>query len=76
MFSYLLLGGAYQSLAIEVGLINATTPVWVLLLGLRMDGGHLTAKIKVGLVLAFAGTLLIITKGQLQKAELYPSVIG
>ena len=33
LFSYLLLGGAYQSLAIEVGFINATTPVWVLLLG-------------------------------------------
>jgi drug/metabolite transporter (DMT)-like permease len=27
VFSYLLLGGAYQSLAIEVGFINATTPV-------------------------------------------------
>ena len=30
LFSYCLLGGAYQSLAIEVGFINATTPVWVL----------------------------------------------
>jgi hypothetical protein len=27
VFPYLLLGGAYQSLAIEVGFINATTPV-------------------------------------------------
>jgi drug/metabolite transporter (DMT)-like permease len=66
LFSYLLLGGAYQSLAIEVGFINATTPVWVLLLGLRMGGGRLTANMKWGLALAFAGTLLIITKGQLQ----------
>jgi len=66
LFSYLLLGGAYQSLAIEVGFINATTPVWVLLLGLRMGGGQLTAGMKWGLALAFAGTLLIITKGQLQ----------
>jgi drug/metabolite transporter (DMT)-like permease len=66
LFSYLLLGGAYQSLAIEVGFINATTPVWVLLLGLRMGGGRLTTGMKWGLVLAFAGTLLIITKGQLQ----------
>src|SRR6202022_3951028 len=40
LFSYLLLGGAYQSLAIEVGFINATTPVWVLVLGLWMGGGH------------------------------------
>ena len=65
LFSYLLLGGAYQSLAIEVGFINATTPVWVLLLGLR-TGGTLTAGMKGGLALAFAGTLLIVTKGQLQ----------
>ena len=65
LFSYLLLGGAYQSLAIEVGFINATTPVWVLLLGLRMGSGKLTAGMKWGLALAFSGTLLIITKGQL-----------
>jgi drug/metabolite transporter (DMT)-like permease len=65
-FSYLLLGGAYQSFAIEVGFINATTPVWVLLLGLRMGGGKLTAGMKWGLALAFAGALFIITKGQLQ----------
>jgi drug/metabolite transporter (DMT)-like permease len=66
VFSYLLLGGAYQSLAIEVGFINATTPVWVLLLGLAMGEGHLTAAMKWGVALAFAGTLLIISKGQLQ----------
>jgi drug/metabolite transporter (DMT)-like permease len=65
LFSYLLLGGAYQSLAIEVGFINATTPVWVVLLGLWMGGGKLTAGMKWGLTLAFAGTLLIITKGHL-----------
>lgn len=71
LFSYFLLGGAYQSLAIEVGFINATTPVWVLLLGLRMGGGRLTAGMLWGLALAFAGTLLIISKGQLQAfAEL------
>jgi drug/metabolite transporter (DMT)-like permease len=65
LFSYFLLGGAYQSLALEVGFINATTPVWVLLLGLGMGGGHLTAGMWWGLGLAFVGTLLIISKGQL-----------
>jgi drug/metabolite transporter (DMT)-like permease len=71
LFSYLLLGGAYQSLALEVGFINATTPVWVLVFGLwmgrtpRADGGITPAMI-CGLVLAFAGTLLIICKGQLE----------
>jgi drug/metabolite transporter (DMT)-like permease len=64
VFSYLLLGGAYQSLAIEVGFINATTPVWVMLLGRWMGGGRLTAGMKAGIALAFAGTLLIISKGQ------------
>jgi drug/metabolite transporter (DMT)-like permease len=64
VFSYLLLGGAYQSLAIEVGFINATTPVWVLLLGLGMGEGHLTAAMKWGIAVAFAGTFLIISKGQ------------
>ena len=57
-------GGAYQSLAIEVGFLNATTPVWVLLLGRWMDGGQLTAGMKGGIALAFAGTLLIISKGR------------
>jgi len=66
LFSYLLLGGAYQSLAIEVGFINATTPVWVLLLGVWMGGGRLAVGMLGGLALAFAGTLLIISKGQLQ----------
>src|SRR5258706_9494040 len=66
LFSYFLLGGAYQSLAIEVGFINATTPVWVVLLGLVMGAGRsLSAGTKGGLALAFAGTLLIISKGQI-----------
>lgn len=66
LFSYFLLGGAYQSLAIEVGFINATTPVWVLLLGFWMGEAQLTAGVKWGVALAFAGTLLIISKGQPQ----------
>jgi drug/metabolite transporter (DMT)-like permease len=71
LFSFLLLGGAYQSLAIEVGFINATTPVWVLLLGRWMGGGPLSAAMRWGIALAFAGTLLIISKGRPQAfAEL------
>src|SRR3954449_9041075 len=60
LFSYLLLGAAYQSLAIEVGFLNATTPIFVLLLGPRADGGRLATATKCGVALAFAGTLLII----------------
>jgi drug/metabolite transporter (DMT)-like permease len=76
MFSYCLLGGAYQSLAIEVGFINATTPVWVLLLGRWMGEGPLTATTKWGVALAFAGTLLIITKGRLETLTGFQLSLG
>jgi drug/metabolite transporter (DMT)-like permease len=66
LFSFFLIGGAYQSLAIEVGFINATTPVWVLLLGAWMGGGRLSGSVAWGVALAFAGTLLIISKGDLR----------
>lgn len=68
VFSYFLIGGAYQSLAIEVSFINATTPMWVLLIGLctgRSDEAVSPAMI-TGLALAFAGTVLIICKGQIE----------
>jgi drug/metabolite transporter (DMT)-like permease len=65
LFSYLLLGAAYQSLAIEVGFLNATTPIFVLLLTPRIGGERLAAVTKWGVALAFAGTLLIISKGEL-----------
>jgi drug/metabolite transporter (DMT)-like permease len=70
VFSYFLLGGAYQSLAIEVSFINATTPVWVLLidLGLRRHqaGDDAVTPLMIGAIaLAFAGTLLIICKGEI-----------
>lgn len=70
LFSYLLLGGAYQSLAIEVGFINATTPMWVLLIGVlagqRSTGHAGSPQAIAGLALAFFGTLLIITKGHIE----------
>ena len=66
VFSYFLLGGAYQSLAIEVGFINATTPVWVLVFGVWMGEARLSAGVTSGISLAFFGTLLIISKGEPQ----------
>ncbi|MGA7804899.1 DMT family transporter [Bradyrhizobium sp.] len=66
VFSYLLIGGAYQSLAIEVGFINATTPVWVVVLSSLGGEAQLSWRIKAGLAVALAGTLLIISKGEPQ----------
>lgn len=70
LFSYLLLGGAYLSLALEVGFINATTPVWVLLIRLFVQPrapseDAVTLSLIGGLALSFVGTLLIICKGQI-----------
>jgi len=76
LFSLCLISGAYQSLAIEVGFINATTPVWVLLLGLVMGTGRFTTAMKIGLALAFVGTVLIITKGQLTTLAAFHLNLG
>ncbi len=67
LFSFLLIGGAYQSSAIEVGFINATTPVWVVLIGWIVGQGQIARMGQVGLALAFVGTLLIISKGDLLR---------
>ena len=64
LFSYLLLGGAYHSLALEVGLINATTPVWVALIGALSGQERPNARIWLALALAFAGTLVILVRGE------------
>lgn len=71
LFSYFLLGGAYQSLALEVGFINATTPIWIVLIGFvqrnsRRAEDVITPTLLVGLLLALTGTLLIISKGHLE----------
>ncbi len=63
IFSYLLLGGAYYSLALEVGLINATTPIWTAALGALFGTERLSAKGAAGLMLALAGTLVITARG-------------
>jgi drug/metabolite transporter (DMT)-like permease len=81
LFSYFLLGGAYQSLAIEVSFINATTPVWVLLIGLCVPGEQagedaVTPIMIGGIILAFAGTLLIICKGEIATLTSFRFSLG
>lgn len=64
VFSYLLLGGAYASPALEVGIINATTPVWVTLIGLLMGHAALSIRTTSGLILALLGTVTMICQGR------------
>ena len=66
VFSFLLLGGAYASPALEVGIINATTPVWVMMLGLAIGTAAASLRASAGLTLAFLGTIAIISKGRLE----------
>jgi drug/metabolite transporter (DMT)-like permease len=63
VFSFLLLGGAYYSLALEVGLLNATTPIWTAALGAVLGTERLSRTSLAGLALALIGTLVIIVKG-------------
>jgi len=65
LFSFLLIGGAYQSLALEVGMINATTPAWVAVLAWGMGQSLPGWRCWTGLALAFTGTALILTQGSL-----------
>jgi len=63
VFSYLLIGGAYQSLALEVGIINATTPVWVAILAWVYGQSRTGWEGWIGLLLALVGTVTILAKG-------------
>lgn len=40
--------------------VNATTPIWTLLISLAVQRGHVTARMIAGVVLSFAGVMLVI----------------
>jgi len=65
IFSFLLVGGAYQGLAIEVGIINATTPAWVAVIAWLSGQSLLRLRGWLGLLLAFLGTIVIVAQGSL-----------
>lgn len=76
VFSALLVAGAYYSLAIEASMINATTPAWVALMALLGPEGRLAGRQWAGLALAFLGTLVIITHGDLSVVLSMEARIG
>lgn len=63
VFSALLVAGAYYSRAVEVSMINATTPAWVAVIALLTGRDRLTPSQWLGLILAMFGTLLILSGG-------------
>ncbi len=65
LFSIFLLAGAYHSTALEVGLLNSTTPVWVVFLSYALGMARSVWLRNVGVVIALAGTCLILFKGTL-----------
>ena len=40
--------------------VNATTPIWTLLISLAVQRGHVTARMIAGVVLSFAGVVLVV----------------
>lgn len=64
VFSLLLYLGAYHSLAMEVGLLNATTPVWVVILAALLRSSRPTLRQAAGLTVATIGIAVVLTRGQ------------
>lgn len=65
LFSIFLLAGAYHSTALEVGLLNSTTPIWVVFLSYALGMARSVWLRNIGVVTALAGTCLILFKGTL-----------
>lgn len=65
LFSYLLIGSAFVSPAVEVGLLNATTPIWVVLIGILSGGEKIRVLTWCGLLVALSGTAVVLTHADL-----------
>jgi len=63
LFSLCLIGGAYTSLAIEVSIINTTTPAWVAVIAVATGRATVTPAVWGGLAVASLGALVVVTRG-------------
>ncbi|MFG1201328.1 DMT family transporter [Xanthobacter aminoxidans] len=63
LFSGSLYAGAYLSPALEVGLLNATTPIWVLLIATVVGRTRPQLAQIGGILIAMAGVTLVLMKG-------------
>jgi len=48
--------------------VNATTPIWTLLLSLAVSRGHVTGRMIVGVLLSFAGVVLVVSGHAVEEA--------
>lgn len=62
-FTYLIYLGAFNTLAVNVGLINATTPVWILLIAVATGTGRPGAGQWLGVLISLAGVTGIVARG-------------
>lgn len=76
LFSVFLYAAAYYSLALEVGLINATTPIWVLMLSLGLGASRPRGLQVIGVLLALAGVVLVLMKGDFAHLAAFQPSIG
>lgn len=69
LFSYLLIGGAYTSPAVEVGVLNATTPIWIAVIGILLGIQKTRSLTWLGLFVSLCGTVLVVTHGDLDTVK-------
>ena len=67
IFSLLLFAGAYETQALQVGLLNATTPIWVLVLARLFRGEAVRASQVLGIALGIFGVVVLLTRGDLMR---------
>ena len=64
-FSYVIYLAAYNTEAINVGLLNATVPIWVLMITALVLGDRTRLGQWVGVAVSLVGVVVIIVKGEL-----------
>ncbi len=67
VFSILLLAAAYETLALQVGLLGATTPIWVMLLGVATRQEPIVAGRALGAAIGLVGVAVLMTQGELAR---------
>jgi len=73
VFSIAIIGAPFGTSAANVGLIQATAPLWVVLAGAMLFSDYPDLRSRIGLVLGFGGTCALILSGR-DGASVYAGV--